>query len=73
MNYEMFMDIHLEFKRIFNLRLCLFYCSLMEGYVIELDDETCIMIMIPVGLLVPENQSGRAYAGCGESRLANAR
>ncbi len=39
MNYEVFMNIHVEFKMIFNLRLCLFYCSLMEGYIIKLDDE----------------------------------
>lgn len=30
-------------------------------------------LKIPVGLLVPENQSDRAYAGCVQSRRANAR
>lgn len=28
--------------------------------------------LLSVGLLVPENQSGRVYAGCGQSLLANA-
>ncbi len=31
------------------------------------------MIMIPVGLLVPESKSGRVYAGCVQSSRANAR